>query len=178
LWKLSYCNLIATLHLLAFISFELTSRLVRVLSCVRTKCHIKDTVRHRLIKVAINRTLFLTVTSRSRKTSRKQNKKKKWAQNYICEQRWTRTTTAPAPTAVPGSSHHLNHQPSLRRSAIRQAMTEPMRISSFSSTVLVRTNLFLSMHDEWKLSHLTRRCFFLMHNVIYRAVPVTCYHPR
>jgi hypothetical protein len=75
-------------------------------------------------------------------------RRKKWAQSSICEQRWTRTMTAlAAPAAVPGSSHHLNHQPSLRRSAIRQAMTEPMRISSFSCTVLVRTALFLSMNE-------------------------------
>lgn len=146
---------------------------VRVLSCrvctyVRTKCH--TVLRHRL-KKGRNQSepcslRYGSVTRRSRKEPKNKKSKNKiikkstgWAQRSICEQRWTRmTATTAAPAPVPGSSHHLNHQPYLRRSAIRQAMTEPMRISSFSSTVLVRT-----------LSHLPYRCFFLMHK---RYIPV------
>ena len=62
--------------------------------------------------------------------------KQKWVQSSIYKRYWT---TAP----IPGSSHHLNQRPSLRRSAIPQVMTERMRISSFSSTVLVRTAFLL-----------------------------------
>jgi hypothetical protein len=82
--------------------------------------------------------------------------------------------------AVPGSSHHLNHQPSLRRSVIHQAMTEQMRISSFSSTVLVRTIHFLCFVDNGfkkkTLPHLTLHAaaLFFSHHAMHNAYTTTC----